>query len=164
MLTNPTIERAAFRHAMSRFAAAVHLVTTDGRAGRRGVTVTSVCGVSDDPATLLVCLNVSSPMNVRFAENGVFAVNVLSERLEPVARAFAGEGRLDLDARFASGRWTTLQTGAPVLEGSLASFDCRMVETRVVATHRVMMGEVVAIRLGGADRSLVYRGRGYHAF
>lgn len=163
MLTNPTIARTEFREAMSRFAAAVHLVTTDGPAGRRGVTVTSVCAVSDDPATLLVCLNVSSAANVRFEENGVFAVNVLPDRLEPIARAFSGEGRLDLDERFATGRWHVLQTGAPVLEGALASFDCRLVDTRIVATHRVMIGEVAAIRSGEANRSLVYRGRRYLA-
>ena len=90
LLTHAEIDRAAFREAMSHFAAAVCLVTTDGPAGRRGVTVTSVCSVSDDPATLLVCLNRSNAANARFDENGVFVVIGLAYRSEPVASAFWG--------------------------------------------------------------------------
>ncbi|WP_244486530.1 flavin reductase [Aureimonas sp. Leaf324] len=163
LLTHAEIDRAAFREAMSHFAAAVSLVTTDGPAGRRGVTVTSVCSVSDDPATLLVCLNRTSAANARFAENGVFAVNVLADRSEPVARAFAGEGKLDLDQRFASGRWTTLETGAPILEDSIVSFDCRILESRTVATHQVTIGQVVGLSVPRAGHSLLYRARRYHA-
>jgi cob(II)yrinic acid a,c-diamide reductase len=164
VLTSSTIDRSTFREAMSRFAAAVNLVTTDGPAGRRGVTVTSVCSVSDQPASLLVCLNLSSPLNARFEENGVFAVNLLGQSSENVARVFAGEGGLDAEARFAAARWDRLSTGAPILEGALASFDCRLVDGRTVATHRVMIGEVVAVRLGEPGPSLLYRDRLYHGF
>ncbi len=162
VVAHSPVERAAFREAMSHFAASVCLVTTDGPAGRRGVTVTSVCSVSDEPATVLVCLNQSSPANVRFEENGVFAVNLLASRNEPVARVFAGEGRLDPDARFASARWTGLSTGAPILADALVSFDCRVIDSRVVATHRVMIGEVVAIGEPVTGESLLYRARRYH--
>lgn len=146
---------------MSRVSAHVHLVTTDGPAGRRGVTVTSVCSVSDDPATMLVCLNVSSALNVRFEENGVFAVAPLGARNEAVARVFAGEGKLDTDGRFAAAQWETLATGAPILHGAPVAFDCRLIETRIVATHRILLGEVVALHLGDTDAALLYRDRRY---
>ena len=163
LLTQPTVERAAFRDAMSCVAASVHLVTTNGPAGRRGVTVTSVCSVSDDPATLLVCLNEASANNRLFVENGVFAVNVLPLSGEPVARAFAGQGGLTVEERFAAGTFTTLITGAPILAGALASFDCRIIDARVVATHRILIGSVVALEKGPNDRSLLYRDRAYHS-
>lgn len=153
---------AAFRDAMSYVASAVCLVTTDGEAGRRGVTVTAVCSVSDDPPTLLVCLNHANAANALFGDNGVFAVNVLAERNEGVARAFAGEGKLDVNERFARGRWRTLRTGAPVLEDALVAFDCRLEDSRVVATHRVLMGRVVAVSEPMAGSSLLYRARRYH--
>ncbi len=152
----------AYREAMSHFASAVCLVTTDGAAGRRGVTVTAVCSVSDNPPTLLVCLNHANAANAVFEENGVFAVNVLAERNERVARAFAGEGKLEVAERFARGRWRTLRTGAPVLEDALVAFDCRVEDSRVVATHRVLMGRVVAVSEPVAGSSLLYRARRYH--
>ncbi|MEX6509088.1 flavin reductase [Jiella sp. M17.18] len=148
---------------MSRFAAAVHLVTTDGPAGRRGVTVSSACSVSDDPATLLVCLNTSSPDNIRFEANGNFALNLLGTEDEAIARVFAGEGSLPSDVRFARGKWRSGETGAPLLATALASFDCRLIEARIVATHRIMIGEVVAVRVGARAPSLVYLDRAYRS-
>lgn len=162
-LTHSIVDRTIFRDAMSRVAAPVHLVTTDGPAGKRGVTVTSVCSVSDSPATLLVCLNRSSTLNARFNENGVFAVNVLTPADEALARAFAGEGGIPPEERFAQGRWTQLATGAPILERALVSFDCRLVDSRMVATHQILFGEVEALRVSEADaKSLLYKDRNYH--
>ena len=63
---------------MSRFAGAVHVITTDGAAGRRGVTVIAACSVSDNPPTVLACLNRENASNERFLENCVFAFNTLA--------------------------------------------------------------------------------------
>jgi len=52
-----TVSREQFRDAMARLGAAVNIVTTDGTAGRAGFTASAVCSVTDDPPTLLVCLN-----------------------------------------------------------------------------------------------------------
>lgn len=161
MLSHTTVDRYRFREAMSHLAASVHLVTTDGVAGRRGVTVTAVCSVSDQPATLLVCLNHTSAKNRVFDDNGLFAINVLGGRNEALARKFAGEGGLDSDERFAAGDWTKLVTGAPVLVGSIVSFDCRLIDSRVVATHRILIGEVVAVSEITHGDSLVYKDRHY---
>lgn len=163
VLTGPLIDRFDFRNAMSHFAAAVHIVTTDGPFGLRGTTVTSVCSVSDDPATLLVCLNMSSPANDRFADNGAFCVNVLSSEQEPVARAFAGEGRLSPEERFAQAEWKTLVTGSPILKGALASFDCRVREARNIATHRILIGEVVGLDVSAQAPSLLYKERQFYS-
>jgi cob(II)yrinic acid a,c-diamide reductase len=55
VLKKNAVEPRLYREAMSRFAGAVHVVTTDGPYGRRGVTVIAACSVSDDPPTIL-CL------------------------------------------------------------------------------------------------------------
>jgi flavin reductase len=52
-----SVEQKVFREAMSRLGAAVHVITTDGHAGKTGFTATAVVLVSDAPPTLLVCLN-----------------------------------------------------------------------------------------------------------
>ncbi len=160
-LPSARTDPGAFRQAMTRFAAAVNVVTTDGASGRRGVTVTSACSVSDDPATLLVCLNLSSADNAWFEENGVFAVNLLSAGDEAVARAFAGEDKLSQAERFARGEWSKGNTGAPLLDTALVSFDCRLIDARVIATHKVLIGEVAGLRVGEADAGLIYLGRGF---
>ena len=49
---------ALFRDGMSRIAATVHLITTDGPAGRAGLTATAVTSLSADPPMLLVCIKI----------------------------------------------------------------------------------------------------------
>lgn len=161
MLKKNEIDGTRYRDAMAHFAGHVHVVTTDGKAGRRGVTVIAACSVSDDPPTVLVCLNRENAANDTFAENGVFALNTLADRHRPLADAFSGVGALDQDARFALADWRSEATGAPVLPDAVAVFDCRIIETHDVATHRILIGRVEGVRIGERDTALLYHNRAY---
>jgi len=163
VLDKRQVDSGLYRDAMARFAGAVHVVTTDGTAGRRGVTIIAGCSVSDNPPTVLVCLSRVKPDNDVFAENGVFALNTLSSRQRALADAFSGLTGLSQKDRFALGEWETGQTGAPVLVGALTSFDCRIIETKEIATHRILFGEVTGIRIGDSLSPLIYQDRRYHS-
>jgi flavin reductase len=156
-----TVESAAFREAMSRLGAAVHVVTTAGPGGKAGATATAVCSVSDAPATLLMCLNRRSQTNPAVVENGVFCVNTLGEGGTEIADIFAGRTGISGSDRFAIGEWVTMSTGSPVLASAVVAFDCRIIEVRSVASHNVFIGAVAAIRLGAAGPALVYHDRAY---
>ncbi|TKT76985.1 flavin reductase [Aquamicrobium sp. LC103] len=162
MLKQNAVEPRLYREAMSRFAGAVHVVTTDGQAGRRGVTVIAACSVSDHPPTILVCLNREKAENDCFAGNGVFALNTLASDQQKIADAFSGLTGLSQDDRFALAEWETVSTGAPLLNGALASFDCHLVEAKDVATHRILIGKVTGLRIGDSLRPLIYHHRSYH--
>lgn len=162
LLKMQSIDSTVYRDAMSRFAGAVHVVTTDGIAGRRGLTVSAACSVSDNAPTLLVCLNRNNEHNKLFDENGVFVINTLGAVHIELADAFSGRDHLSQDERFAKGIWQINHTGAPVLADALVSFECRLIEAKDMATHRVLFGEVVAIRTNDALAPLVYHHRGYH--
>jgi flavin reductase len=156
------ISGLAFREGMSRVAAAVHLLTTDGPAGLAGLTVTAVTAVSDQPPTLLACIHRDSHSAPRLRANGVFCVNTLAPGDRHLAEVFAGRTGVHLDRRFGEGQWTTLATGAPVLSHALAVFDCQVTEIRDVATHLVVLGEVAAVRLDPDASGLIYWRRDYH--
>ncbi|MGO4523543.1 flavin reductase [Microvirga sp. 2MCAF35] len=151
-----------FREGMSRVAAAVHVVTTDGAAGRAGFTATAVTTVTDSPPSLLVCVNTASRSAQALLANKVFCVNTLSAEDQALADLFAGRTGLQGQERFTVGEWEQLDTGSPALTTSLVSFDCRIAEARIVATHHVIIGEVVRIRLGERKSTLIYQGRHYH--
>lgn len=148
---------------MSRFAGAVHVVTTNGVAGRRGVTVSAACSVSDSPPILLVCLNRSNEQNKLFDENGVFALNTLGAAHQNLAGAFSGRDHLTQEERFSQASWEIKKTGAPVLVDALVSFECRLIDAKDMATHRVLFGEVVGIRTHDFHAPLVYHHRAYHS-
>jgi flavin reductase (DIM6/NTAB) family NADH-FMN oxidoreductase RutF len=152
----------AFREAMSRIAAAVHVVTTDGPAGRHGATATAVTSLSDAPPMLIVCLNRSSLARRLAVRNGVLAVNTLAAGDEALARAFAASSRGAPDGRFEQGLWGALATGAPVLEDAVAVFDGRIVEAKDFGSHSALFVELDAVRLAEPAREgLIYHRRAY---
>jgi flavin reductase len=155
------VDRQSYRDAMSRLAAAVNIITTAGPGGTRGFTASAVCSVTDTPPTLLVCLNRSSDSNEALKANRVLCVNTLAHGQESLSPVFAGMTGQEGEERFTAGQWTTLVTGAAVLEGAVASFDCRVVQFAEVGTHTVFFCEVDAVRVG-EGRGLAYFGRDYH--
>jgi flavin reductase len=142
----------------------VNIITTDGAAGQGGITATAVCSVTDDPATLLVCLNRTSPRSALFLANGVLCVNTLAAGQQGVSDAFsAPSDKADMASRFAAGTWTRLATGALALDGAAASFDCRITEVMEQGTHSVVFASVEAVRFADmAAGCLMYYARGYH--
>jgi flavin reductase len=156
-----TIPAAQFRDAMSRIGAAVHVVTTAGPGGRAGFTATAVCSVSDTPPMLLACINRRTQSASIIRENRVFCVNTLGADAAALADVFAGRAGKSMDERFGSGQWTTLETGSPVLVTAVVAFDCRVFESKAVATHDVIFGAVEAVRFGAAGPVLVYHDRAY---
>lgn len=164
MLDRMRVEPHLYRQAMSRYAGHVQIVTTEHQGRRRGVTITAACSVSDDPATLLVCLNSANERNSVFLESGIFAVNTLGLADQNLADIFSGRAPgMEDDSRFSNGDWSTLTTGAPILTSAMASFDCRIIEAKTVATHMVLFGEVVGVAAGSPDSPLLYFDRSYRS-
>jgi flavin reductase len=154
------VTQQSFRDAMSRLVSAVNVITTDGPGGQAGFTASAVCSVTDAPPTLLVCLNRNASASPAVHENRVLCVNVLSEGQHEISSIFGG--KTPMARRFAAARWCETETGAPMLEGALAAFDCRIVNSVEVGTHSVLFCEVVGLYESAMRKALLYFGRAYH--
>lgn len=157
---HPAPSQAEFRNAMSRLAAAVNIITTDGPAGRCGFTASAVCSVTDTPPTLLVCVNRQSTSLPALLENGVLCVNTLAPAQEPLSRLF-GSG-VPMEERFADGEWLATPNGGTRLAGALVAFDCRIASVAEEGTHKVLFCRVESVHESREDSALVYFRRGYH--
>jgi cob(II)yrinic acid a,c-diamide reductase len=156
------LDSSLYRDAMSRYAGHVQIVTTAFEGEKRGVTITAACSVSDSPAMVLACVNASNPKNAIFEKSGRFALNTLAADQIDLANAFSGrDPAMTAEERFAVGEWQELVTGAPVLKGALAAFDCRLIELKVMATHMMLIGEVMGVTFGEHRPALLYMDRGY---
>jgi flavin reductase len=162
MNENFVADRQSFREAMSRLGAAVNIITTTGPAGDAGFTASAVCSVTDDPATLLVCINRTASQHDAIKANGILCVNVLSHEHQELSPIFAGAGNIPMAERFALTKWLRLATGAPVLESAAAGLDCKVSQIVEVGTHSVLFCAVQAIHLGTSSSGLIYHGRAYH--
>ena len=154
------IEAIDFRNAMSLLSSAVNVVTTAGMSGRYGFTASAVCGVSDSPATLLVCMNRAASSHIHFIENKILSVNVLAEHQQHLSTAFSS--KISPEERFKQAIWTELETGSPILTDALVSFDCEIEQIQEVGTHSIFICRIVAIQQSQQEQGLVYFNRVYH--
>jgi cob(II)yrinic acid a,c-diamide reductase len=144
--THPVVEVETFRDAMRMTASGVAVVTTDGEAGRAGVTVSSLCSLSMAPPSVAFSVHRDNRGLEKLLANGVFVANVLSDAQERVANSFAGLIPELRENRFLAGDWSGLLTGAPALDGALCNFDCRVASVFDFGSHRIVAGEVLNVR------------------
>ncbi|HFK7187376.1 TPA: 4-hydroxyphenylacetate 3-monooxygenase, reductase component [Serratia odorifera] len=154
--------RLRFRDAMASLSAAVNIVTTDGPAGRCGITATAVCSVTDSPPTLMVCINRNSAMNPVFQENGKLCVNVLNHQQELMARHFAGMTGVSMEERFRQEEWRQGALGQPLLCNTLASLEGEIAQIQSIGTHQVYLVEIKQIVLSDSGHGLIYFKRNFH--
>ena len=150
-----------FREALSRVASSVSIVSTDGAHGIAGFTCSAVCSVTDDPPTIMVCVNRKSAANAIIKANGVLCVSSLGAEQVELSQMFAGVGRVPMNERFAGPHWGVLATGSPYCTQSRVALDCRVADIREVGTHSVIFAEVLSTVHASDGQPLIYHSRNY---
>jgi 3-hydroxy-9,10-secoandrosta-1,3,5(10)-triene-9,17-dione monooxygenase reductase component len=147
------------RRALGRFVTGVTIVTCRDPHGRPvGLTANSFNALSLDPPLVLWSLRRLSPSIEAFTSATHFTVNVLAEDQIDLSRRFARPSH----AKFDEGRWRDGQGGAPMLEGCVATFECRRHSHHEAGDHLLFIGEVERIG-GSAAAPLIYHGGHYRA-
>lgn len=158
-------EQIQFRHAMAHLPAAVSIITTDGAAGRCGITASAVCSVTDTPPTILVCINRNSALHDVFRQNGHLCVNVLSDEQEQLALHFSGATKVAMADRFSWDIWeedATKRDAQPVLRDALVKLQGKIRECKEVGSHSVIFVELDMIEVNDEKDSLIYFNRLFH--
>jgi len=153
---SPILDPAAFRQGMRRLAGGVAVITVGSGEDRTGLTATSVTSLSAEPPRLLVCINRSASAWPLLADFRAFGVNLLDADQQPIADRFAGRNGEKGPARFAGARWKSLVTGAPLLDGALAAFDCTVEEIIERHSHAIVIGRIEAVDHGAWNEPLLY--------
>jgi 3-hydroxy-9,10-secoandrosta-1,3,5(10)-triene-9,17-dione monooxygenase reductase component len=148
------IDGSTFRRVLARFPSGVTVVTVRGTDGRDyGMTVSAFASLSLEPPLVLVCIGDDATIAGAVAEAGQFAVNVLSEDQEALARQFAEQ---DTD-RFAGVNVSRGTSGLALLDGAAARLECTIVARHRGGDHTIVVGEVLAASALDDGRPLVYQ-------
>ena len=103
--------------------------------------------LSSDPPLVAVALPCTSRTLPSVLVSGVFGVSILSTEQIGVARRFASG--LPLADRFAGVEWSPGETGAPLIDGSLATLECALERETPAGEQVVVIGRVT--RAGTGD-------------
>lgn len=153
----------AFRDAMRAFVGNCSVITVGAGDRASGLVVTSAISLSAEPPLLLACINRNSSSHPLLVEYGCFGWSSLGASHQGVAERFSGFGGIKGPARYDGAEWETAVTGARLLKGAPAAFDCHLEEMIDRATHTILIGRVRAIRVTPGAGALVYWHGGYRA-
>ena len=156
----PSESADRFIAAMGMAATGVSVVTTDGQAGRFGLTVSAISSVSADPPLILACINRKSPAVGAVSTNRLFAINLLAAHNRDYAETFAGRPQTGKPFDFANHQWRTGETGLPIVRDAAAVFECELETSYEAGSHFILIGRVVAAHKGDAE-PLVYCNRAF---
>jgi flavin reductase (DIM6/NTAB) family NADH-FMN oxidoreductase RutF len=145
--TDACVDASLFRAGMRRLAGGCSVIASRSGDTRAGLTATAVCSVSAEPARLLVCVNRSVRAHAIISESGLLSINVLAEHQEDVAKQFAGMviNVTGEDRFLGAGTWRDGKLGIPLLERTLVSFGCQVVEELEGGSHTVFLCDVIEV-------------------
>jgi flavin reductase len=135
-----------FRIGMRCLASGVSVLSVTSSAGERAaMTVSSVTSVSDNPPSLLVCVNKATRMNSIMKNGEYFCINILSEKQQSISEICASPDMAE--ERFKTGSWVQDQkSGSFFLEDAPAVFVCKTAKQIDHGTHVIYVGDIAVIR------------------
>jgi flavin reductase (DIM6/NTAB) family NADH-FMN oxidoreductase RutF len=126
------------------------------------MTVSAFTSVSLEPLLVLFCAEKIARFHDAVLEAGIWAVSILDEESEKTARWLATRGR-PLDAQLdAVAHHPGPLTGAPILDGALASMECRTTAVHDGGDHSIVVAEVLGVtEPSGEGGPLIYHAGRY---
>lgn len=152
-VTTPAI---AFRQLMGQFATGVAVVShlSEG-GGISAMTINSLVSVSLDPMLVSWSLQNSSSQYDAYADAEQFAISILAEGQQVLARRYAARG----DAALLPEDFVRGEGGLPVIKGALGHLACRRFAAHPAGDHTVILGEVTGMgRAAAPTRPLLFFG------
>lgn len=151
----PAFTAPEFRKALGMFATGVTIVTARAHDGTLiGLTANSFNSVSLEPPLVLWSLSRHAGSMPTMSAGTHYAINILAADQRELAVRFATKGA----DRWAGVRFTEGIAGAPLLEGSVATFECFNRSRYDEGDHVIFVAEVLRCTHRTDIRPLLYHG------
>lgn len=127
------------KNAFGRFATGIAIATcANARGGYTAITINSFTSVSLEPALVLWCLEAKASSFADFISAPSYAISILAAGQQALSERFARHQPEPLRPD----EYELWLSGAPVLSGRLAGFDCTVVDRHRSGDHVILVGEV----------------------
>lgn len=149
-----SVDQRSFRKALGCFATGVTVVTTlhPETEAPAGVTVSAFSSLSLDPPLVLFCLGLKNSSIEAYKTSGRFAINVLSENQRDLSIRFASRS----EDKWAAVKWDSGIGGVPLLQGCIATLECKLVNAIEGGDHMIFIGEVENLSHQEGGSPLIY--------
>ena len=128
--------------ALNDFCYGLYVLTSHRGEEVNGITASWVSQISFDPPLVMVAVEQSRFTHKMIEDSGVFALNVLRDDQESLAKHFIIP-RWKLGNKFHGISYHLGQTGSPILDAASAFVECRVVAKYTPGDHTLFIGEVI---------------------
>jgi flavin reductase (DIM6/NTAB) family NADH-FMN oxidoreductase RutF len=154
------VDGTVFRDAAARFASGVTVAAAAHEGLHHAITATAFASLSLEPPLVLLALDRGGQLIGLVRASGHVGLSVLSAEQEEIGRRASARGRR-ISVLVDEAPTTTALTGAPLLTGALAWFDCEVGSISEHGDHAIIVGLVVAASSREGE-PLLYFERRYH--
>ncbi|WP_380056111.1 flavin reductase family protein [Falsihalocynthiibacter sp. SS001] len=142
-----------FRDALSQFGTGITVVTVNTPNGPMGITANSFASVSLDPPLVLWSPSNASRRAAFFIEAEHYAIHILGKDQAHISHAFA-----KVPHSFGALSYKESEHGVPLIDGCLATFECRHHAAHEGGDHTIIVGEVERVTTGEGEPLLFHAG------
>ena len=127
------------RNVLSKFATGVTVVSTIDCDGKPiGMTANSFTSVSLDPPLVLWNIGINQPSYNAFLKAKGYSVSILSKEQKDICDLFSSP----IENKFSDIDYTLTDNGFPIIQKSLAWFDCLKWNNYPGGDHQILVGEI----------------------
>lgn len=153
-MSSAAVSPESFRRVCALFPTGVAVLTTRASDGTpHGLTINAFCSLSLTPPLVLVAIDRACSLMDVFDRAGVFAVNFLAYAQRDLSIRFSELP----EGRFSGVAWKPGSLEVPLLEGTIASMECRTERVFTTGDHRALIGEVVHTNISDGDPLVFFR-------
>lgn len=151
-----TIEQGTGRYIIG----GVYIITTCSDNAINGQAASWVTRISHEPFLVAVALYEKNYTHELLCKSRVFAINVLKEGQQELARHFGRQSGRRVD-KFATVKFHRGRTGVPILDDCLAYLECEVIFSQRFGDHTLFVGKIVNEGVLNEGEPLVYRHEDY---
>ena len=143
------------RNVLSKFATGVTIVSTIDRDGKPvGMTVNSFTSVSLDPPLVLWNIGINQPSYEAFLKSKGYSVSILSKDQKDICDLFSSP----IENKFSNIDYSLSDNGFPIIQKSLAWFDCLNWNNYPGGDHQILVGEIKNFNADENDPLIFWNG------
>ena len=147
------MDNRLFRETMGMFATGITIVTAEYKGKMMGITVNAFMSVSLDPKLIAISIDENASMYTKLQETKQFGLSILQEEQKELSMIFSKQMEKDREIPYIA------QGDVPVIEDSIATLSCKVMDTAKAGDHMIFIAEVTDIKVKTGDPVLFYGGK-----
>lgn len=137
-IRHPADDPKEFRRCLGEFCTGVAIITAHWDGAKYGMTSNSFASVSLEPPLILWSIRRESTSFEAFSKCSHFAVNILADNQVDLSNRFSKSG----PDKFEGVAWSEGEGRVPLLDGTVANFECVSHQAHDGGDHVILVGQV----------------------